>query len=104
MTDREDRSGLRQTLRDGQVLNVHGKHITEIEKSEAFTVLYNGLPYTKAVLSEGLRLHPSVPKNMKFAVAPATLPDGTKIEPGMAVMWSPYVMGRSPKLWTEPLK
>jgi cytochrome P450 len=41
---------------------------------------------------------------MKFAVAPATLPDGTKIEPGMAIMWSPYVMGRSPKLWTEPLK
>ena len=53
---------------------------------------------------EVLRLHPSVPKDIKFAVQRDTLPDGTAVPAGCCVMYSPYAMGRDPRLWPdEPL-
>ena len=60
--------------------------------------------YIKAVLSEGLRLHPSVAKDIKYAVEDDILPDGTPVKKGMVVFYSPYVMGRSPHLWKDPLR
>lgn len=48
---------------------------------------------------EGLRLHPSVPKDIKFAVEDDRLPDGTIIRKGQAAFYSPYAMGRDPTLW-----
>lgn len=48
---------------------------------------------------EVLRLHPSVPVEMKFAIKEDKLPDGTHIHPGAACLWSPYAMGRSEALW-----
>ena len=42
--------------------------IEAMDQKASFDLLYNGLPYVKATLSEGLRLHPSVPKNIKFSV------------------------------------
>jgi cytochrome P450 len=38
--------------------------------------------YTKAVISETLRLHPSVPKQAKVAARDETLPDGTYVPKG----------------------
>jgi len=61
------------------------------------------LKYLHAVVSETLRLHPSVPKDLKFAVKQDTLPDGTVVPKGAAVMYVPYAMGRDPKLWKNPL-
>ena len=40
------------------------------------------MSYTTSVFLECLRLHPSVPKNMKYAVSDDILPDGTKIKKG----------------------
>ena len=37
------------------------------------------LKYMHAVTMEVLRLHPSVPKDVKFAVKDDVLPDGTKV-------------------------
>ena len=59
------------------------------------------LRYTHAVAMETLRLHPSVPVGMKFAVNADTLPDGTLIHPGASILYSPYAMGRSEELWGE---
>ncbi|EPQ32060.1 uncharacterized protein PFL1_00258 [Pseudozyma flocculosa PF-1] len=78
------------------------------------------LVYTQACLYEALRLHPSVPKNLKKAVkddvirpyaqpldgsekAPnaiesAKLPD-LVIKAGESVLWSDYAMGRMPEVW-----
>jgi cytochrome P450 len=62
------------------------------------------LKYTHAVALEVLRLHPSVPKDIKFAVNDDTLPDGTRIPAGASVLYAPYAMGRDPALWEAPLE
>jgi cytochrome P450 len=61
------------------------------------------LSYAHAVALEVLRLHPSVPKDLKVAVRADTLPCGTKIPAGCTVMWSPYAMGRDARYWADPL-
>mmetsp|Transcript_14659 Transcript_14659/g.29168 ORF Transcript_14659/g.29168 Transcript_14659/m.29168 type:complete len:521 (-) Transcript_14659:82-1644(-) len=57
------------------------------------------LTYTHAVAMEVLRLHPSVPVDIKFAVKDDTLPDGTFIPQNATVIYSPYAMGRSKEIW-----
>ena len=81
-----------------------GTPFCELDSEEQFTMLEKGLPYCKAVAHEALRLHPSVPKEVKYCVADDVLPDGTAIRPGTAVLWAPYAMGRDPTLWPDPLK
>ncbi|KAJ3213323.1 hypothetical protein HDU67_003042 [Dinochytrium kinnereticum] len=57
------------------------------------------MPFANAVFKEALRLHPSVPKESKQANRDDVLPDGTEVKSGMLVLWSPYAMGRSKKIW-----
>ncbi|CAB9505914.1 Leukotriene-B(4) omega-hydroxylase 2 [Seminavis robusta] len=57
------------------------------------------LQYIDAVVMEVLRLHPSVPKEAKYAVREDILPDGTFIPRGAMVAFPPYVMGRSRHVW-----
>jgi cytochrome P450 len=57
------------------------------------------MKYAQAVLWETLRLHPSVPKQVKFAVADDVLPDGTFVPAGACVLYSSYIMGRSEAIW-----
>ncbi|KAJ1505975.1 hypothetical protein HMI55_001375 [Coelomomyces lativittatus] len=57
------------------------------------------LSYAQAVFKETLRLYPSVPKEIKYAVKDDVWPDGTRIPAGQAIIWSPYGMGRSEHLW-----
>ena len=52
------------------------------------------LSYAHGVALEVLRLHPSVPKDIKVAVRDDTLPDGTRIPAGCSVLWCPYAMNR----------
>jgi len=62
------------------------------------------LRYMHAVAMEVLRLHPSVPKDVKFAVKDDVLPDGTKVPAGATVIYCPYAMGRNPDIWDDPLE
>lgn len=62
------------------------------------------MPYLKAVLSEVLRLHPSVPIDIKQANSDDVLPGGVKIKAGEGFMLMPFAMGRDPKLWAEPTR
>ncbi len=59
------------------------------------------LEYTHAVAMEALRLHPSVPVDIKFAKNDDVLPDGTPVTAGSSVMYSPYAMGRNKDIWGE---
>jgi long-chain fatty acid omega-monooxygenase len=62
------------------------------------------LKYMDAFIMEVLRLHPSVPKLIKFAVKEDVLPDGTRVKPGDGMSYCPWLMGRSEKLWENALE
>jgi len=57
------------------------------------------LRYTKAVLDEGLRLHPSVPLDGKVTLKSDVWPDGTVVPGGCIVQLAPYSQGRCEALW-----
>jgi cytochrome P450 len=54
---------------------------------------------TGTVYSQGMRLHPSVPKNIKTAVADDQIPNGPFIRAGEMVVWNDWSMGRSTDVW-----
>jgi len=61
----------------------------------------NRLPYLQAVISESLRLYPSVPIDIKQAANDDTLPDGTFVPAGCAVMYNIFAMGRDKDIWGD---
>ena len=66
-----------------------GRQLQELPEAEIFQIVYGKLGYIKAVLGEGLRLHPSVAKDIKYAVEDDVLPDGTPVKKGMVVFFTP---------------
>lgn len=66
-----------------------------------YDAVERGLIYTQAVVLETLRLYPSVPKDLKQAVADDVLPDsaGTVIRRGDIIAWAPFATGRSQAVW-----
>ncbi|GAA5895285.1 uncharacterized protein JCM6883_001461 [Sporobolomyces salmoneus] len=60
---------------------------------------YKSLVQTLAAFNEGLRLHPSVPKNAWQAVGDDQIPNGPRIEAGDQVYWSDWVLGRDTSIW-----
>lgn len=59
------------------------------------------LPYTRAVLSEAIRLYPPAWVIGRQAVAPATV-GGYSIPPGATVLMSPWVIHRDGRFYREP--
>ncbi|KIY96922.1 Cytochrome P450 86A1 [Monoraphidium neglectum] len=57
------------------------------------------LRYARAVFLEGLRLHPSVPQDVKFAVSSDVLPCGTRVPAGAMVLYSAYAINRMQEFW-----
>jgi len=58
-----------------------------------------GGKYIGAVLNEVLRWQPPVPMDSKLCTKSCVLPDGTPIEAGTTVFYSPYFMGRKESYW-----
>jgi cytochrome P450 len=80
----------------------HQKHRNELDESNDNFDEYDEIshiPILQAFLHECLRLHPSVPMDNKEAVKDDTLPDGSFIAAGTLVGYSPYMYGRSKRLW-----
>ncbi len=50
------------------------------------------MKYANAVFQEALRLHPSVPKNIKTCLQDDVLPSGTQIKAGTRIVWLPWVL------------
>mmetsp|Transcript_120059 Transcript_120059/g.299486 ORF Transcript_120059/g.299486 Transcript_120059/m.299486 type:complete len:554 (+) Transcript_120059:92-1753(+) len=61
----------------------------------------NRLPYLQAVLSEALRLYPSVPLDVKTVLKDDVWPDGTQVRRGNLAVYNIYGMGRDPDIWGE---
>ncbi|PLW34730.1 hypothetical protein PCANC_15055 [Puccinia coronata f. sp. avenae] len=60
---------------------------------------YKRFTWANAAVFEALRLHPSVPRNTKTAVADDQIPAGPTIQAGDLVRWSDWQMGRDASLW-----
>ncbi|ETO12636.1 hypothetical protein RFI_24741, partial [Reticulomyxa filosa] len=60
------------------------------------------LKLLEAVLLETLRLHPSVPSMIRFAVEDITCPQGEVIRKGDGVIIFNYGLSRMPNLWENP--
>ena len=61
--------------------------VVHVEKQINFEKV-GSMKYAHAVAQEVLRLHPSVPKDVKFAVKRDVLPDGTNVPPGCSIIYS----------------
>jgi cytochrome P450 len=83
---------------------VEPMQLQTLQHEQIFQICHQQLPYTRAVMTETLRLHPSVPKDVKYSIRPDVLPDGTRISAGVACLWSNYANGRNPLIWPEPLE
>jgi cytochrome P450 len=59
------------------------------------------MKYLEAVCMETLRMHPSVPKEGKYALKDDVLPDGTIVRAGEQVCFVPWIMGRDEKIWPK---
>ncbi|XP_058207357.1 cytochrome P450 94A1-like [Rhododendron vialii] len=83
--------------------NVEKEILREIhEKSEApIFEEVKDMVYTHASLSESMRLYPPVPIDGKESTVDDMLPDGTFVKKGTSVVYHPYAMGRSEKIWGE---
>ncbi|KAF8067302.1 CYP704B1 [Scenedesmus sp. PABB004] len=60
-----------------------------------------GLRFTRACFLEALRLHPSVPEDVRYASRRHVLPDGSVIPRGGQVVYSPYVVNRLTSFWGD---
>jgi cytochrome P450 len=61
------------------------------------------LPYTERVVRECLRLHPAGLMGVRLAADDLAIA-GVRIRKGTLIAWSPYLSGRDPEVWHEPLR
>lgn len=67
-----------------------------------FDAIQSGsMPYAMAVFNESIRLFPPVPVELKECTADSTFPDGTWLPKGSVVMWVPWAMNRSKRIWGD---
>ncbi|KAK4057975.1 hypothetical protein OIO90_001194 [Microbotryomycetes sp. JL221] len=62
---------------------------------------FRSFTLANSVFMEGLRLSPSVPKNLWTAQGPDQIPNGPRIEKGDFVMWSDWLQNRLPEIWGQ---
>ncbi|CAE7878912.1 CYP86B1 [Symbiodinium microadriaticum] len=88
-------------MRNGQVQEKVRSEISEVcGDAEGLDYEKLGkLRYLEAAIRESLRLYPSVPLDPKFVASADTLPDGTHVPRGAALIYMSYAMGRSREIW-----
>jgi cytochrome P450 len=59
----------------------------------------HSFPTIYSTFAETLRLFPPVPFEIKESTADTVFPDGTFVPTGSVVLWVPWAMGRSTRIW-----
>uniref|UniRef100_K3XBX0 Cytochrome P450 n=1 Tax=Globisporangium ultimum (strain ATCC 200006 / CBS 805.95 / DAOM BR144) TaxID=431595 RepID=K3XBX0_GLOUD len=80
------------------------QELEELNKSQLTYDDVKKLKYLDAVVSESMRLYPTVPIDRKEAAEDDYLPDGTFIPAGTEVLYSPWYMGRHSPIWGDDPK
>eukprot|EP01060_Flectonema_neradi_P023229 TRINITY_DN3142_c3_g1_i1.p1 TRINITY_DN3142_c3_g1~~TRINITY_DN3142_c3_g1_i1.p1 ORF type:complete len:542 (+),score=113.78 TRINITY_DN3142_c3_g1_i1:52-1626(+) len=83
-------------------LSKHPEHREPLIEEFKSIENYKDMEFSQAVIQETLRLWPSVPFDLKFALGEDILPCGTKVYPGVAVMYNPLLCNKNPKYYPEP--
>ena len=60
-------------------------------------------PYLNGLAYETLRLYPPVPMDNKVTLAEQTLPNGVTVPAETLMSFSPFIMGRDPQRYPDPL-
>lgn len=85
--------------------NVENEIIREIkdQKSDQTSVYeeIRDMIYSHAALCESMRLYPPISSDSKEVMGDDVLPEGTVVHKGNRLLYHPYAMGRSEKLWGE---
>ncbi|KAA1068783.1 hypothetical protein PGT21_001908 [Puccinia graminis f. sp. tritici] len=91
-------------MNEDLVAKIREEASTITGKDRAGQVTYENnkeFKWAHAVVLETLRLHPSIPKNIRFALKADKIPGGPVIEAGDAVRWSDWAIARDPEVWGE---
>jgi len=87
-----------------KVLEEVKRVLTERGVDDSGEIIYDDLSkltYLHAVISESLRLFPSVPVDPKCALEDDTLPDGTFVPRGTRCNYNIYSLGRCKRVWGQ---
>jgi fatty acid omega-hydroxylase len=89
----------------GKILGEIGEFITKHNTTEmSYDKVNDNLMYLESALLETLRLYPSVPFLIRFAMEDVELPTGQTIRKGDELYVITYAYGRNPKIYKDPLK
>ncbi|KAL1816746.1 hypothetical protein ACET3Z_019320 [Daucus carota] len=77
---------------------INDKNFEKNSESSAYNEVKD-MMYTHAALCESMRLYPPVPTDGKQVMEDDVMPDGTRVYKNDRVIYHPYAMGRSEKLW-----
>ncbi|KAK1399136.1 Fatty acid omega-hydroxylase [Heracleum sosnowskyi] len=84
---------------DSEILaEINEKKLEKNSESSVYNEVKDMI-YTHAALCESMRLYPPVPTDGKQVMQNDVLPDGTHVYKNDRVIYHPYAMGRSEKLW-----
>lgn len=92
--------GIWQRLRD-EADTVLGPASGSATKVDAAALA--GLRYSQRTVRESLRLHPAGLFGVRVAAKEMQL-GGYRIRKGTLLVWSPYLAGRNPEYWVEPMR
>lgn len=83
---------------------IDSTHLINAAEASKLWEIQNELPYAEAIVMETLRMRPSVPMDLKWALEDDVLPDGNiVVKKNTFVGYYPYVMGNSAENWKDPM-
>lgn len=88
-----------ELIKNPDIESATRKHIDNVNIDDMDAKKYRELNFIDNIFMETLRMHPPVAVSMKFATNEDITENGSVIPKGSMVMYSPYIFGKSGKIW-----